>query len=262
VRRGRTGLIRWLALAAAIGASAATRARAADAFEIQVYDGSANPPGRMGIELHLNSVLSGRREATPPELPPHHQTHATLEPALGITPWWELGAYLQSALLPDGTYHYAGAKLRTKFMRPYAPAHLARLGVNLELARIQPAYEADRWGTEIRPFVAWTAWNGRLSFAVNPILDIALTGDDRTPAFEPALSAVYVFESLLSIGVEYYASLGPITGWLPVAQQEHTLFEVINVLAWQHWELNVGIGEGLTDASNPLVGKLILGFSP
>ena len=74
--------------------------------------------------------------------------------------------------------------------------------------------------------------------------------------------ALYVVEDLLSIGVEYYAGLGPITGWLPAGQQEHTLFEVVNVLAWRHWEVNIGIGEGLTNASNPFVGKVILGFNP
>lgn len=66
---------------------------------------------------------------------------------------------------------------------------------------------------------------------------------------------------LLSVGVEVYASLGPVDGWLPLAEQEHYIFEVVNVLAWRGVEINVGIGEGLTAASNDLIAKAILGLS-
>ena len=113
----------------------------------------------------------------------------------------------------------------------------------------------------MRPIIGWTGAQGRIALALNPILDVSLGGPDRTPAFEPALSAAYVFRDLLSVGFEYYASLGPIDGWLPIAEQEHYLFEVINVLVWKSVEINVGIGEGLTGASNDLVAKAILGFS-
>ena len=63
------------------------------------------------------------------------------------------------------------------------------------------------------------------------------------------------------MGVEYYASFGPVDGFLPIAAQEHYVYEVVNVLAWKAVEINIGIGEGLTRASNDLVAKTILGFS-
>src|SRR4051812_6941452 len=71
-------------------------ARAVDPFEIQVYDGTANPRGAPGLELHVNHVASGRKTAAPPELPPHGQSHFTLEPSFGVAPWCELGAYFQT----------------------------------------------------------------------------------------------------------------------------------------------------------------------
>ena len=82
----------------------------------------------------------------------------------------------------------------------------------------------------------------------------------EAPSFEPATAILYVIGGLLSAGIEYYANLGPVGGWLPPAEQEHYLFEVINVLAWKHVRLNVGLGEGLSGASNDFVGKMILGF--
>ena len=107
---------------------------AVDPFEIQVYDATANSPGVPGIELHVNRVFDGVRAAASPELPAHHQTHFTLEPSLGIFPFLELGAYVQTALNADGSFAYAGTKLVTR-------------------------YDANRWGGEIRPIVAWDAQN-------------------------------------------------------------------------------------------------------
>jgi len=97
---------------------------------------------------------------------------------------------------------------------------------------------------------------------VNPILDISLAGPDhnQAPSFEPAATARYVRAYLLSIGLEYYASLGPVGGWLHTADQEHYIYEVVDVLRWKHLELNVGVGEGLTNASNRFVAKMIVGY--
>jgi hypothetical protein len=202
------------------------------------------------------------REAAPPELPPNHQTHLTLEPSLGLTDWWEIGGYLQSTLRPDGQLDYAGVKLRSKFVRPALAFDRFRLGINLEVSAIPARYERDRLGAEVRPIVAFTASGGRLAFAVNPILDFALTAPAASegPAFEPALSAVYIVAGLLSAGLELYSDFGPIAHPLAVSAQQHYLFEVVNVLRWKRLELNAGVGEGLTAASNRLVVKLILGL--
>jgi hypothetical protein len=54
-------------------------ARASDAFEIQVYDATANAPGVPEIELHLNRFAPGCYSSDPPELPLHGQAHATFE---------------------------------------------------------------------------------------------------------------------------------------------------------------------------------------
>ena len=85
---------------------AARPALATDPFEIQVYDGTANAPGVPGIELHVNRVMSGLTEAEAPALPPHHQSHFTLEPSYGLLPWWELGGYFQTTLRGDGGFEF------------------------------------------------------------------------------------------------------------------------------------------------------------
>jgi hypothetical protein len=231
---------------------------AQDPFEIQVYRADVNEPHHFGLELHSNYVARGGTTSDAPELPAYHVLHETLEPSFGLTRWWELGAYVQSAVRPDGRIDFGGVKLRTKFRYPRADDAALQFGINLEVSYIPAAYDAAMWGSEIRPIVAWTP--GRFLLAVNPILSFEWTGPNTgIPHFEPAAMITYAFGDVLSLGLEYYGALGPLQNVPPLAQQQHYLFEVFNVLAFRGWEIQFGIGEGLTPASNAIVFKRILG---
>ena len=261
----RTSRPRGAALAALMTASAVLltsgRASAVDPFEIQVYDGTANSPGVPGIELHVNRVFDGLRTAAAPELPQHHQSHFTLEPSLGVLPFLELGAYLQTALNADGSFDYAGTKLRAKLVTPPGWHEHLRLGLNTELSLLPERYDRNRWGGELRPIVAWE--NERWLFAVNPIVGVPLGPPDvhDGPTFEPAAMAKVKVEDVAAFGLEYYASIGAIASPSPISDQEHYLYEVVDLLAVKHFELNAGVGEGLTSASNGFVVKMILGYT-
>ena len=250
-----------LASLAALGALLPRPARAVDPFEIEVYDGTANQPGMPSVELHLNSVVSGRRESIPPELPPNHQSHFTLEPSFGLLRWWEVGGYLQTTLRGDGTFEYAGTKVRSKFVFPPWFGDRVRIGANLELALLPVHYDRNRWGMELRPIAAYEDKNWL--FAFNPIVDLALAGPDRRegPTFQPAAMAVFKVLGAASVGVEYYGDLGPFSDFAPSRSQEHYVFEVVNLLAASPIEINAGIGEGLTPGSNPFIVKMIVGYS-
>lgn len=237
----------------------ARAARAVDPFEIQVYDGTANAPGVPGLELHVNSTLQGKDSAEAPELPPRHQTHFTLEPSLGVRPWWELGGYFQTALLGDGSFRYAGVKLRSKFVTEPGFHPNLRLGLNLEISRVPSAFERDRWGGELRPIVAWESQ--RWLLVANPIVELSFAGSSSSPSFAPAVMAKLKCFDRLAFGLEYYADLGPITRHTPFTEQEHYLFEALDLIGVRDFELNLGLGEGLTQSSNELIAKAILGYS-
>src|SRR3954471_5645277 len=164
--------LKRLSVAAAVAGlllMCARPAGAVDPFEIQVYDGTADGPGVPGLELHVNGVPSGQTTAVPPELPAQHQAHFTLEPSLGLTPFWEIGGYIQTALVPDRGFDLAGFKLRSKLVTPPGWRPRLRLGVNVEASWVRAAYEPERWGGEIRPIAAWE--DARWLLAVNPILE-------------------------------------------------------------------------------------------
>lgn len=250
-------------LSAAIGVLLLTTpARAVDPFEIEVYDGTSNSPGVPGLELHINTVAIGETTAPSPEYPENHQSHFTLEPSIGVLPWWELGGYFETALRGDDAFDYAGVKLRTKFVTPPTWDPRWRLGLNVEFSYLPEGYDRDRWGNELRPIVAWE--DDRFALALNPIVDTPLAGPDASagPTFQPCLMAVYKLHETASFGFEYYANLGPFSkGFLVWKDEEHYLYEVFNLLEIQRLELNAGVGEGLTADSNRLIFKMIVGYT-
>jgi hypothetical protein len=236
-------------------------ARAGDPFEIQVYDGTANAPGIPSLELHLNDWATGNRGSTPPEVPLHGQFHTTLEPSLGMTPFWELGAYVQGAVRTDeGVVDWAGVKFRSKFVTPPGWNQHWRLGVNLEVSYLPTVYDLANWSGEIRPVVAWQ--DPKWLFAVNPIFDQGFASSSLSDGPVPAPAAkVARTMGPIALGFEYYATLGPVGGLLPWRKQSQQLFEVIDLLSLEYFELNFGLGEGLTAASQGIVAKVIVGFT-
>jgi len=256
---GRIGRIDFRAALLLIPVLLAERpAHAVDPFEIQVYDGTSDAPGTGGVELHVNEVADGVRTAPPPEIPPHHTAHLTLEPSYGVLAFWELGFYLQSALRPDGGYDFAGVKLRSKLVTPPGWRTSWRLGANVEVSYLPARYEAERWGAELRPIAAWE--DARWLFAVNPILDFSLGGGGGLPSFEPAALALIKVHDVVSLGLEYYAGLGPIDAPASWRDQQHNIYQVINLQPVAGFDLNLGVGEGLTAGSNGLTAKAILGY--
>jgi hypothetical protein len=247
--------------AALVAASTvATRASAVDRFEIQVYDGTANSPGVASLENHVNFTDQGHREPAGPEPPTHHQAHWTFEGAVGMTPVWEAGFYLQTALVPGEGFEYAGTKLRSKFVMPRTFSRRFRLAANFELARIPESFEHDQWSTEIRPIATLELDYLRLS--INPILDLPLAhGAYRDgPEFEPAVSLKGKLSNRAALGLEYYAGVGPVGALAPAKDQEHYLYGAGDYDLGAGFDLNLGVGYGFGEASERLTLKAIVAY--
>lgn len=237
----------------------AFRALGQDAFEIQVYDAETAAPGEVGVEIHLNHFFQGTTipEASG-EVPTEHLTHLTFEPHLGVTRWWELGCYLQTVLRPDGHWDSGGFKLRTKFRWPEALGHF-RLALNIEVARVSKRYEADGWGSELRPIVD-ARW-GPVYLSFNPIVDIPLAGEDAwKPGFQPAAKLSVDVDETWAVGAESYSNFGQFGHPLPGSEQTHRLFGVVDVST--RWvSVNFGVGYGLSGPEKWIV-KAIVGIHP
>jgi hypothetical protein len=69
-----------------------------------------------------------------------------------------------------------------------------------------------------------------------------------------ALSVRTVF-----VGVEYYTDLGKIGDFLPFEQQRHQIFGVTDFKLGA-FDIELGLGYGLTSGSDRLVAKAIIGY--
>ncbi len=242
----------------AIVCGLARAAAAQDAFEIQVYDSEVADPEAFGLEVHLNYVAAGVTTPSGTELPSDRVTHLTLEPHLGLARWCEAGAYFQTALRPDGSFDYAGVKLRLKTRVPHKVARgLVGLALNFELGAVPRTYEATGLGGELRPIID-VAWK-RLYASVNPIVGFDFFGPDAGhPRLEPAATVLLSLVEGWAMGVEYYGAYGPIDHPLPAADPIHRLF-VVSTMTYKWFGLHVGGGYGFT-AGDKWIAKAILSF--
>jgi hypothetical protein len=237
-----------------------------DKFEIQVYQGEHNDPGQPSVELHTNYTLRGKTvPAYAGETPPDGTLRFTLEPALGITEWLELGAYLQAMMAPDAGTQFGGWKLRSKLVVPERLGWPVVVGINVEIGRVPTNVEEEGWANEFRPIFGVEL--GRLCITLNPLFGFALTGPDAgKPDFEPAGKIKWNTLLGFAVGIEHYAALGRFDqGFVRMHQQEHVTFAAFDLEpppgeAPGPWELNLAVGHGWTAATpQDWIVKVIVG---
>ena len=233
---------------------AAPAAHAVD--EIQVYNADIAPLHTFTLQQHLNYVWSGSQ--TPDfegGFAPYHSLNGTPELAYGVTDWYEIGFYAPFAINSSGTFLPGGAKFRHLFVSPHAEQRKFFYGLNIELSYQAPRFSPNPFAMEFRPIlgVRDLGWE----FIINPIVDIDF-GPSGSAQFAPALRLAREVGGGVMLGAEYYAGFGPIGNISPADAQQHTLFGVIDFTMFG-LDVNFGLGFGLTDASDKIVTKLIIG---
>ncbi|MFL6305727.1 MAG: hypothetical protein ACJ72H_19535 [Candidatus Sulfotelmatobacter sp.] len=247
-------LNRGLVAAAAFLASLTPALAVTD--EIQVYNAEIAEVGQWTFQLHSNYAFVGRTEPDfPGGIVPNHALNGTGEWAYGITQWWELGLYTPFAVDQNGTFYSNGAKIRQLFVVPHAQEREFFYGINFELGYALPQFSETKWNVEIRPIVGWR--KGDYEFIVNPIIDVGI-GQAGQVTFAPAARFARKLNDMLTLGVEYYTDLGPLQNFLPFNEQQHNIYAVVDFKVGR-FDVNAGIGYGLTPGSDRLMGKVIIG---
>jgi hypothetical protein len=241
--------------AALLAPMLAAPARAVD--EIQVYNAEINDPGKWSLELHNNYAINGRKlPEFPGGLVPHQALNGTPELAYGVNSWYEVGLYLPYAVNREGEAYSDGMKLRSLFVVPNAAKRDFFYGVNFEVSYSTPKFSDSRYGTEIRPIIGWRkdGWE----FIVNPIIDISY-GAQGDIEFSPAARLARKITDDFSLGVEYYAGLGPFGRILPFSEQQQNIYGVVDFKVGK-FDVNAGLGYGMNAASDRFMAKLIIGM--
>jgi hypothetical protein len=245
----------------AFGVLAALPALAVVQDEIQVFDATVTERGKWGLELHLNTTPSSRVQAAyPGEVRTLHGVRFMPEIAYGLGHNAELGLHLPTVLEPGGRYSLAGARLRMKWVG-WAPAKGSAGsfgGLNIEFSRIRQRFEEHRNGTELKLFGGWEG--GSWLAAVNFNIASPLSGPERSERPRAAWSAKLSRELRhgLALGTELYAGTGPLGRPDPRHEQDQRLYLTVDTDV-AGWEVNAGIGRGLTDGADKWTLKFIVG---
>lgn len=226
--------------------------------EIQVYDDSINKKGALGLEIHINTTPSGRGFSNyNQEVPPLHALRINPEFSYGLTHDFEAGFYLPTILNSKSEYDVAGAKVRLKWLPIQSEEHQGWFaGINLELSRLQQKYSESQSTAETRFMIGRRTEDWLIAF--NPILDFNLSSNYRhqSPDLIGALKVAKKVATGLAAGFEYYSYIGKLNNSLPVNQQDNRLYLTLDVDR-KPWVFNVGIGRGLTSASDEWTVKAI-----
>jgi hypothetical protein len=253
----RPGARRGLCLLAGMAVSAALGHQAKATDEIQVYNAGIAAPGQFTIQQHLNYVPLGVKDPPfPGGLISNNSINGTPEFAYGVTDWWELGLYLPFAI-KDQQFLSDSFKLRTLFVSPNADQRSFFYGINFEFSNTTPKFSQSRFGLEIRPIVG--VRNADWEFIVNPIVDVSF-GRYGEADFTPAARLARKLGPDLFVGLEYYSDFGEIGNFAKLADQQHTIFAVTDFKVGV-FDVDFGVGYGLTPASDRWVVKTIIGYA-
>lgn len=255
---GQYRLIRGLALA--VFFFLPFRASAQDNYEIQVYSYDTVPPHHTMVELHSNFTVQGTKDIANGVLPTDHAWHETIEVTRGFTPWFETGFYIFTSARSGNGWSWVGNHIRPRFRVPENWRWPVGVSISQEIGYQRRIFSVDTWTWEIRPVL--DKKQGRWYWSFNPTIDRSLKGenDNRGFQFSPNFKASYDLTPKVAGGFEYFGSLGPVTGFDPLRDQQHQLFPTIDLKLSPNWEFNLGVGVGMTSSTDHLIIKMILGY--
>jgi hypothetical protein len=238
----------------------ATPAGAQDNYEIQVYGSELVDPGHTMFELHSNFTFQGFKAPVDGMYPTNHQLHETLEITHGFTDWFETGFYVFTSAQSGYGWQWVGDHIRPRVAIPKKWNWPVGLSLSQEIGYQRSQWSADTWTYELRPIIDKQL--GRWYFSFNPTFDKSIHGPSASQGFvfSPNLKVSYDFTSKITGGFEYYGSLGPATDFFAVPYQQQQIFPTIDLNLSPKWEINFGVGVGLTRSTDHLIAKSIIGY--
>lgn len=234
-------------------------ARAADE-EIQVYMDEMNRKGGFGLDVHLSDVLDGRARNGDyaGQMASEHRVRITPEFSYGLTPNFELGAYLPLLTIdPHDGAEIGGVKGRLKFIAPHAEGSPVFWGANFELGRVRRSLDINPWNAELKLIGGYRS--GPWTVAANFNIDWAVSGPDKGPTtYELATRISYQVRDDLALGIENYTDLGSARRFARLHDGDQKLFLVADK-SFGRWDLDVGVGYGFGHPEDRWIVKAIVG---
>jgi hypothetical protein len=228
-------------------------------YEIQVYGSETVEPKVTMVELHSNFTFMGVKAVVDGMYPTEHQLHETVEITHGWNNWFETGFYIFTSADSRVGWQWVGDHIRPRVRVPEDWKWPVGVSLSLELGYQRAVYSPDTWTLEIRPIVDKQLGKWYLCF--NPTVDRSFHGPSVSQGlvFSPNVKVGYDVTKKVNVGFEYYGSTGPITGFDPLRDQMQQVFAVTDLNFSKDWEFNFGVGVGMTQATDHLLVKMIIG---
>ena len=239
---------------------AARPAHAIDFYEIQIYDTDTTAQGHLTLELHSNTTSTATGQLAKSQLVVH-QVHETLEGTYGVLRWLEIGQYFCTAKLSNGDYEYAGSRTKVHFGIPQTFEWPVQIGGNIELDYMRRAAEENPLSLELRPIFGANYKRFRLVADFAFVKPFSGPQTHRGFQFDPSGELIYEMNKWVSPAIEYYGDMGSIQPLARVQEQQHFIVPTLNFTFIPQLELNLGVGIGVTTASNGVFLKSIVGWT-
>ena len=228
-------------------------------YEVQVYPSDLVKPGATMIESHMNFTFQGEKQTIDGVYPTEHQFHETIEITHGFNEWFETGFYIFTSAGPNQGWGWVGDHIRPRVAIPERYKWPVGLSLSTEFGYQRAKYSPDTWTWEIRPIIDKQIGKWYMSF--NPTIDKSFHGPEQSRGygFSPNFKVSYEVTKLVGAGLEYYGSLGPITGFDPLKDQQQQILPALDLNFGEQWEFNIGVGVGVTRGTDHLLVKMIIG---
>jgi len=193
-------------------------------------------------------------------LPDNHALHETIEVTHGFNSWFEVGFYFFTSERSGAGIDWVGDHIRPRVRVPESWHWPVGVSLSTEIGYQRPSFSSDTWTWEIRPIVDKRL--GRWYLALNPALERSFHGPsvNKGLEFSPDAKVSYDFTPKVAFGMEYYGAFGPITGFDPVGEQQHQFYPAFDLNLAPQWEINFGVGVGVTASTDHLIAKAIVGY--
>jgi hypothetical protein len=216
-------------------------------------------PSRFTLRQNIDTLTSTTTNANGTSARGHAYLSET-ELDYRVTDWYQL-ALVASASLPGslGGAAWNGALLRQTFLIPDAGARPVFVGLAVQFGYMAPgaalaalANTNTRFSAGLTPILGFNyqAWQLILSPTV-----VTGIGAGATTALAPAARLTRTISEGFDVGVEYAAALGQVGSVSQLSQQSHIVYAITD-FKLASFDVNLGVGYGLTTASRGIAVKL------
>jgi hypothetical protein len=241
--------------------------RAQDNFDIQVYRSETVARKTTLVELLSNITADGTKEFSEtvyPETqlyPTDDALHETLEVRQGLNDWSEVGFYVLTSASSGHGWQWVGDDLRAQVQVPDSLNWPVGVGLAVDVGYQRPPFANNTWTMRVRPI--FDKRFGRYYIAVNPAFDWSLHGQNsgQGAGFAPSVKFSYAFNKYVSAGAEYYGNYGSVQDIAGFHHQQQQFFPTMDVKVSPEWNLNLGVGIGVTTVTDDWIWKANLSRS-